>query len=174
MLKEERYRRILDILDEEEYVSSYELGKRLFVSMPTIRRDLAHLETSKQIVRSHGGARKINPEYTVTPLDFRGTVNHSEKRRLCVAAAELIKDDSIIFLDGSTTVMQLAELLSPKQNLTVITNGVPAAMILLKRGIKTYSTGGELQKNSIAYAGCFAEEFIRGFNIDVCFFQATV
>ena len=58
----------LKILDNENYISSHELAGRLFVSMPTIRRDLAYLEKKKQIVRSHGGARKINDEKKSTLL----------------------------------------------------------------------------------------------------------
>ncbi|MBR1969644.1 MAG: DeoR/GlpR transcriptional regulator [Clostridia bacterium] len=172
MLKDERYDKILKILDDEKYVSSYELSKRLFVSMPTIRRDLAYLEKTKQIVRNHGGARKINGEYMVMPLAFRETVNHGAKKQLCEAASKLIKEDSIVFLDGSTTVLQIADFISPKQNIMVITNGIPLSLILIKKGIKTYTTGGELIENSMAYAGSFAEEFICRFNIDTCFFSS--
>lgn len=172
MLKEERYEKILKILDNENYISSHELAGRLFVSMPTIRRDLAYLEKKKQIVRSHGGARKINDEYMVMPLAFRENVNHAEKRMLCEAANKLIKDDSIVFLDGSTTVLPLAELISPKKNITVITNSIPISVLLAKRGIRTYSTCGELLENSMAYVGSFAEDFVRKFNIDICFFSS--
>lgn len=172
MLKDERYDKILKILEAEKYISSQELAKRLFVSMPTIRRDLAYLEKKKQVVRNHGGARKINDEYMVMPLSFRESVNHIEKRQLCEAAHKLIKDDSIVFLDGSTTVLQLAEFIFAKQNVTVITNGIPVSLLLTKKGIKTYSTGGELLENSMAYAGSFAEEFIHKFNIDICFFSS--
>ena len=171
MLKDERYDEILKILNCEKYISSQELSRRLFVSMPTIRRDLAYLEKTKQIVRNHGGARKINDEYLVIPMSLRENVNHREKKQLCEDAAKLIKDDSIIFLDGSTTVLQISEFISEKQNVTVITNGIPLSFILIKKGIRTYSTGGELIENSMAYAGSFAEEFIRKFNIDMCFFS---
>lgn len=172
MLKDERYEKILKILDNEKYISSQELAKRLFVSLPTIRRDLAYLENKKKIVRNHGGARKINDEYMVVPLSFRETVNHIEKKRLCEAASKLIKDDSVVFLDGSTTVLQLAEFISAKQNVTVITNGIPVSLLLIKKNIRVYSTCGELLENSMAYAGSFAEEFIRKFNIDLCFFSS--
>ena len=171
MLKDERYDEILKILNSEKYISSQELSRRLFVSMPTIRRDLAYLEKTKQIVRNHGGARKINDEYLVIPMSLRENVNHREKKQLSEDAAKLIKDDSIIFLDGSTTVLQISEFISEKQNVTVITNGIPLSLMLIKKGIRTYSTGGELIENSMAYAGSFAEEFIRKFNIDMCFFS---
>ena len=44
MLKEERYDKILAILEEEQYISASGLSEKLFVSLPTIRRDLAVLE----------------------------------------------------------------------------------------------------------------------------------
>ena len=120
MLKDERYGEILKILDNEKYISSQELSRRLFVSMPTIRRDLAYLEKTKQIVRSHGGARKTSGEFWVMPMSLRENVNHMEKKQLCKEAAILIKDDSIVFLDGSTTVMQIAEFISEKQKTFII------------------------------------------------------
>lgn len=172
MLKEERYDKILNILEEKNYITSQELAKILYVSMPTIRRDLADLESKKQLLRSHGGAKRVNSEHIVTPLDFRKNVNHAEKRRICKTASDLITDNSIVFIDASTTAMQMAEFLSPKQNITVITNGIPLLIALTKKGIKTYSTGGELQENSLAYAGTFSEEFVKKFNIDICFFSS--
>ena len=172
MLKEERYDKILNILEEKDYITSQELAKILYVSMPTIRRDLAHLEKQKQLLRSHGGAKRINSEHIVTPLDFRKNVNHAEKRQICKRAFQLIEDNSIVFIDASTTAMQIAEFLSPKQNITVITNGIPLLIALTKKGIKTFSTGGELQENSLAYAGTFSEEFVKKFNINICFFSS--
>ena len=41
MLKEERYDKILAILEEEQYISATRLSQMLYVSLPTIRRDLA-------------------------------------------------------------------------------------------------------------------------------------
>jgi len=172
MLKEERWDKILLILEEEIYISAEELSKRLYVSLPTIRRDLAELQRKKQIIRSHGGAKKVDTEHTVTPLDFRKTRNYSEKRKLCFAASKLICDNDIIFLDASTTVLQMAEFLTDKKNITVLTNGIPLAMLLSKKGIHTYCTGGELQESSWGYAGSYAEDFVRNFNIDLMFFSS--
>lgn len=171
MLKEERYDKILAILEEEQYISASRLSKLLFVSLPTIRRDLAELGRRKQIVRSHGGAKKIQPEHVVAPLDFRQTVHAAEKRALCRAAAELVKDNDIIFIDSSTTTLQMADFLTEKKGITVITNGIPLATLLVKKGIRTYCTGGEIFGNSLAQFGSFAEDFIRRFNIDTMFFS---
>ena len=171
MLKEERYEKILEIIDEENYTSAQALSKRLFVSLPTVRRDLAELQKRSLILRSHGGAKKINTEHIVMPLDFRKTISHAEKRRICSAAARLIKDDDIVFIDASTTALQLVDFLSDKKSITVVTNSIPLSAALHKKHIKTYCTGGEMLNHSLGYAGSYAEEFIRNFNIDIAFFS---
>ena len=171
MLKEERYDKILAILEEESYISALKLSKILYVSLPTVRRDLAELGRRNQIIRSHGGAKKIQSEHIVAPLDFRKTVNAAEKRALCRYAANLVKDNEIIFIDSSTTTLLMADFLSDKKNITVITNGIPLAALLVQKGIKTYCTGGEIFQNSLAHFGSFAEEFIRKFNIDTMIFS---
>ncbi len=171
MLKEERYDKILEILEEENYVSARKLSRMLYVSLPTIRRDLAELQLRKQIIRSHGGAKKIQNEHIVSPLDYRKTVNSAEKRKLCHGAVTFVQDGDIVFVDASTTSLQIADFLAEKKNLTVLTNGIPLAAILVKKGIKTYCTGGEIFENSLANFGSFAEEFIQKFNIDILIFS---
>ena len=171
MLKEERYDKILALLEEEQYISAARLSQTLYVSLPTIRRDLSELQRRKQIIRSHGGAKKIQAEHIVTPLNFRKTVRANEKRALCRAAANLVNDNDIIFIDSSTTTLQMGEFLGEKKGITVITNGIPLATLLVKKGVKTYCTGGEIFETSLAHFGCFAEEFVQRFNIDTFFFS---
>ena len=171
MLKDERYDEILKIIDKEKYISAQELAKRLYVSLPTIRRDLAHLHQRGLIIRSHGGAKKIQAENIVAPLNFRKTVNSIKKRHLCKIAADMINDNDIIFIDSSTTTLQMAEFIDSKSQVTVITNGITLATMLAKKGVKTYCTGGEIFENSLAHFGIFAEEFIQNFNIDILFFS---
>ena len=171
MFKEERYDKILQILEKEEYATASFLAEKLFVSLPTMRRDLAELSRRNQIVRSHGGAKKIQAQHVVAPLDFRKTINAAEKRALCKAAATLVGENDIIFIDSSTTTLQMADFLNDKKQITVITNGISLATMLAKKGIKTYLTGGEIFENSLAHFGSFAEDFIRKFNIDILFFS---
>ena len=171
MLKEERYDRILALLEEDGYISANALSQKLFVSLPTIRRDLAELQKRGLIVRSHGGAKRIQPEHIVAPLNFRKTVHATEKRNLCRAAAELVQDNDILFIDASTTTLQMADFLGEKKQITVITNGIPLATLLTNKGIRTFCTGGEIFGNSLAQFGSFAEEFIQRFNIDLLFFS---
>lgn len=172
MIKQERYDKILELINEKEYMSANELAKKLYVSMPTIRRDLAELHQKQLILRSHGGAKKIDIDHKVTPLDFRRSQNSTEKRRICEKAASLIKDNSIIFIDASTTAMQLVDFIGSRKSLTVITNGIPLASQLKNININAFCTGGEIENNSLALTGILACDFIRSFNIDLCFFSS--
>ena len=99
MLKEERYDKILQILEEETYVSAEVLSQRLFVSMPTIRRDLAHLQQVFDKVQPeiviHMAAQPIvresykNPVYTYD-VNVMGTVNVLECVRNCKAVKSFL------------------------------------------------------------------------------------
>jgi len=171
MLKEERYDKIIEILNEETYVNAHTLAEKLYVSMPTIRRDLSYLAGKNLIIRSHGGAKKVSTDRIVTPLNYRKTLNSTEKKKIAKKAVELIKDDDIIFIDASTTALHMGEFLSEKRGITVITNGIPLSVVLAEKGVKTYCTGGEIQKSSLAYTGDFTQIFIKNFNFDLCFFS---
>ena len=170
-MKEERYDKILEILEEEKFISVQSLSEKLYVSLPTIRRDLGELQRRNLVVRSHGGAKKVQGEHIVAPLNFRKTVHVNEKKRLCRAATGLISDNDIVFIDASTTTMQIAEFLGEKKMITVVTNGITLACHLVKKGIKTYCTGGEIFENSLAQFGPFAEDFLRRFNFDLAIFS---
>ena len=59
MLADERFSKIISILDEQEYISTKELAKRMNVTETTIRRDCEELEQKGLLVRVHGGAKSI-------------------------------------------------------------------------------------------------------------------
>ncbi|MBO5010452.1 MAG: DeoR/GlpR transcriptional regulator [Clostridia bacterium] len=172
MLKEERYDKILELLDEEMYTSAQNLANRLYVSMPTIRRDLAELDSRGLLIRSHGGAKRLNSEHILMPANHRKSISPNEKRRICKKAASLITEKSVIFIDASTTALNIAEYLTERSLVTVVTNSVKLALTLSTRGIKCYTTGGELQNNSYGFAGSYAEEMISKFNFDFMFFSS--
>lgn len=172
MLKEERYDKILELLDEEIYTSANSLAKRLFVSMPTIRRDLAELDARGLLTRSHGGAKKLNSDHALMPANHRKSISPIEKRRICKKAAKLIKDGSVVFIDASTTALNIVEYISEHSSITVVTNSVKIALSLSGKSIRCYTTGGELQNNSYGFAGSYAEEMISRFNFDFMFFSS--
>ena len=68
MIPDERRKEILELLDEKGYVSVKDLSQRLYVSLPTIRRDLTLLEREGYVLRTHGGASLSISDSFVEPL----------------------------------------------------------------------------------------------------------
>lgn len=57
MITMQRQEEILRILQERKTVTVGYLAESLYVSLPTIRRDLTKLESQGLVQRSHGGVR---------------------------------------------------------------------------------------------------------------------
>ncbi len=171
MIRNERHEEILRLLDTNTYMSVKRLSEALFVSMPTVRRDLAELEREGLVVRSHGGAKKMSDGDHVVPIDFRAGYKISEKKELCKRAAALVSDGDMIYIDESTSALYVGEFITAK-NVTAVTNGMLSANILIKHGIKTYLTGGEMFESSLCTFGKMSEDFVSLFNFDLVFFSA--
>lgn len=171
MFFNERQSAIIKILEKRHSATVHFLAKELYVSEPTIRRDLKTLEENGKIKRTFGGAVISDIIKGEVPLILREQTNASEKEEIAIQALKYIKDGQIIFLDASSTVAFLLDHLSAFNDLTVITNSPKASLKLAEMKIKCLCTGGILLENSIAYVGSFAENFIRKLNADILFFS---
>lgn len=171
MFYSERYGKIIEILTSRNNVTVHYLAKKLFVSEPTIRRDLCFLEREGIVTRTYGGAflsKNLNREI---PLSQRENENTYAKEIIAKKAIQYIKNGNVIFLDASSTVSKIVKYLPKFSDLTVITNSPKTSMMLAEEKIKSFCTGGLLLQNSIAYVGKGAEEFTEKFNADVFFFS---
>lgn len=164
---------ILDYLRQNREASIDELCAKLFVSAPTMRRDLKALATSGKIIRTTGGAIFNATALEGTLQQVREKEFVLEKDNIAKKCLDLIHDSDTIMVDGSSSCLQLLKILDIKSPLIVITNSSKASAIFAKTGIKTFVTGGEASKTSFAYVGTLAEEFIRKFNADICFFSVS-
>ena len=160
----DRENKILEYLSQNREATIDELCARLFVSAPTIRRDLKALSESGKIIRTHGGAFLNNLPWESTPQELREKEFVTEKDIIAKKCLDLINDGDTVMIDASSTGKQLMKLLGAKNSIIVITNSTNAPLISSKTGVKTFVTGGEASKASFAYVGSFAEEFIRRFN----------
>lgn len=113
----ERRQLILDRLEQEASgVCSYEaLATALKVSSMTVRRDLGELIRLGTVIRTVGGVQRAQaPSYLYeTALHSRLAVNRQEKRGIARVALGLIKSNSTLFIDGSSTCLELAR--SPRR-----------------------------------------------------------
>ena len=78
MVPGERKQQILALLERKRYVTVEELSTELFVSLPTVRRDLAALEQEGALTRTHGGASYNQAGTQVAPFILREKNNYEE------------------------------------------------------------------------------------------------
>lgn len=168
----ERQEKILEYLLRQGSVSVKKLSELLFVSEPTIRRDLTELEKQGRVLRTHGGAilRKISDGET--SLRVRESQNTLAKRMIAEKAAPLIHNNDVIFLDASSTVSYLLPHLEKLKDILIITNSPKMSVQLGEKGIKNYCTGGLLLLQSVSYVGNDAIRFLSKLNADLAFFAS--
>ena len=168
----DREDKILNILMGEDSATPEELARRLFISLPTVRRDLIRLDQKGLILRSHGKvALKRTAADAKIPFSLREGERSEEKDRMARRAAELIKDGDTVMLDGSTSAYHLIPYLAEKKDIIVITSGAKAALLLAELGIQTVSSGGRMINRSFSYVGEDANATIARYNADIAFFS---
>ena len=168
----ERQDMILNALLESDHMTTHELSAKLFVSVPTLRRDLTKLEQMGKIIRTHGGARLIKKSADEKiPILLREQEQNDAKEIMARKAAELVRDGDIIMLDGSTSACSLIPHLAEFKNLIVITSSAKSSFLLGRMGINTICTGGKMITRSLSYIGEDAENTIRRYNADIVFFS---
>ena len=116
---------------------------------------MASLERQHLIKRIHGGAILEETMLSKNKIPFliREYEQSSAKALIAKKAVDFIKDNSVIFLDASTSCYYLIPFLASKRNITVITNGVKALSKLAEYDINTISTGGILVNSCLALVG---------------------
>lgn len=169
----EREKQILEILLKQKRVTVQELAKALYISEPSVRRDLASLEKQNLIKRTHGGAVLEETALSKNKIPFLIREYEQSDAKISIAkkAVELVNDNDVVFLDASTSCYYLIPFLAAKRNLTVITNGVKALTKLAQYNITTFSTGGSLVNSCLVLVGEEACRTIETFNADVAFFS---
>lgn len=168
----EREERILNALMEKDTMGVRELAGKLYISIPTLRRDLVKLEAMGKIIRTHGGAKLHKmPADKQIPIALREQEQNLAKDIMGRKAASLVKDGDIIMLDASTSAYSVIPYLADFTDLIVITSSAKAAFLLGQMGIQTICTGGRMITHSFAYIGDDAERTVRSYNADIVFFS---
>lgn len=174
MLTEERFAKILNIVNSEKSVTVQELTERLNISESTVRRDLTTLAKKKLLMKVHGGATALEMEYTTkdVALTSRMDQNTDEKKKIGKYAANLIGDDEFIYLDAGSTVSWMLDYL-PVSGSVFVTNGIAHAQKLSRKGLTVYLLGGMLKPATEAVVGAQAAESLRRYHFTKGFFGAN-
>ena len=168
----EREERLLMTLSEKESMTVKELAEKMFISIPTARRDLAKLESKGLIIRTFGGASiKKRSADAQLPFVLREHEGNEAKMKIAEKAKSFLFDGATVMLDGSTSAYALIPHLSEFNDIIVIASSAKAAVALGNMGIKTICTGGHMKANSYAFVGFEAERTVADYNADIVFFS---
>lgn len=165
MLTEERFAKILSILEKTGSVTVQQLMAELNASESTIRRDLTTLDANGQLTKVHGGAILKNAVYSTTDDEVvhRKEQNREAKEKIARYAAGLIGAGDFVYIDAGTTTELMIDHITEKQA-TFVTNAVIHAKKLAERGCAVYILGGEFKAVTEAIVGEEAVATLEKYN----------
>lgn len=165
-----RRRELYELLKTHKEIQVADAAKQLGVSCMTIRRDLASMEKEDLVSRSYGKAVLKNANANELSFVERISVNQAAKRSVAQKAVSLVENASTIFLDGSTTCNELAQLLPQNHKYTVVTCNLNAVFHLRKMpNIDVFVLGGVLAPDRNNMDGAHAYLMAKNIYVDVAF-----
>ncbi|WP_115787606.1 DeoR/GlpR family DNA-binding transcription regulator [Arthrobacter silvisoli] len=183
--QQERQRAISEMVMAEGAVRIEQLAERFGTSQMTVHRDLDELEARGLLRKSRGMATALSSSLVESSDVYRAGQQQEAKKDIAHSALDFLEPGQAVFLDDSTTVLQVAKLLPLRAPLTVITN-VFTILEELKgvRGISLIALGGSYYNWCSSFMGGMTTEAIRKLRADVyimstaaitddtCFFQS--
>jgi DeoR family glycerol-3-phosphate regulon repressor len=161
-----RHEQILGLAKLEERVFVDDLSARFKVTPQTIRKDLNDLCQARLLVRVHGGAELpsgiVNLEY-----EERRQLAAGEKLAIGEAAANLIPNESSLFINIGTTTEAVSEALLDHDGLMVVTNNINVAnRMRVYPKFEVVMAGGVVRSTDGGIVGETAVDFFRQFKVD--------
>ncbi|MEC5341340.1 DeoR/GlpR family DNA-binding transcription regulator [Brenneria populi] len=178
----ERRNKIVEMVNASGSMLVSDFSTQFGVTEVTIRADLRLLEKKGLLIRFHGGAAKSASEVPVAllsdendevSLNDRYMLAADPKRRIAIEAAKMVHEGDTVLLDSGSTTKSLAEELVKMKNITIITNNLPAALLLSdNRDITLIVCGGMLRHKTVSLHGRVAEYAIGEVSANIMFVGA--
>ncbi len=151
-----------------------DLTERFGISLMTAHRDVDEL-VSRGLFRKTRGIVSAAATSLIESSDvYRANRQASEKKMIAAAAMQFIEPGQAIFLDDSTTVLQMASQLPAKVPLTAITNSL-TLMNALKdmHDVTLLALGGQYYNWCNAFMGRMTINEINRLRADVTFISMS-
>ncbi len=173
MFAQERQNSIKKIVREHRRLNFADLQEMVKVSPATLRRDLADLEKTGEIIRVHGGV--LDPSYVRTEISFdeRLLRNNAAKKAIAAAAAALVPPGASVFVDAGSTCLEAGRALLSRKDVRMISHSVALTAISLHGQADFLCIGGELRRVSGALVGGGALGALERLRMDIAFLGAS-
>ncbi|WP_052863314.1 DeoR/GlpR family DNA-binding transcription regulator [Streptomyces niger] len=173
-IQHDRQQRIRERVAAEGFVRTADLAKEYAVSIMTIHRDLDVLQAQGWLRKVRGGASSLPSLLFHGDLSERMAAMRTTKHRLARAALRQLTPGQTVMIDESTTCLALAQHLTERGPLTVISNFLPVIKLLAgEPGISLLALGGAYYPAYDAFLGPHTAEAVRSFRADVLFLSTT-
>ena len=158
-----RRKAIVTQLEERGGASVAELAERFGVSPLTIRRDLDYLEERGLVSRQYGRATIVN-----TLGRPSGSRRILAKRAIARAAAGFVEDGDAIFLNASSTALDMIKYIEA-DDVSIITNNAKVMLLEGPLRVTVLLTGGAAMPPRASLTGQLALDTIGRYEAAKCF-----
>lgn len=179
MRSDQRKQHIMQVAQENGFVSIPKTAQYLGVSVETIRRDIDALCQKNQLKKVYGGATPVK-----TPI-WRNTGNtrkspNSQQGKIAIAkeAAKMIRSNGVYVLDGSDVTLRMVNYLPHVESVTFVVDSLRVALALCERlnagGFSgtVIMAGGQIIPTSCRSYTLSSLDFIDRYHYDLAFIYA--
>lgn len=158
----------------EGRVTYRQVQERFKVSPITARRDIEELARLGVVAKVLRGAI-FSPQESLSesPLVTRQNENLVAKRTIARAALEFVKPGKTLFIDASTTCIELAKLIAQSDlQVTVVTNSILVSACFIEHASVTLiQLGGIVNPSNSCTVGSTVERIAKSYFFDFGFFS---
>lgn len=171
MLAAERHNAIVALVNAQGSALVKDLSRQFGVTEDCIRKDLTQLEKKGLLEKTYGGAMRIRMIAHDYMVENRIEKYVEEKKIIARKAFDLIEENDIVFLDMTTSNIELAKLVSESgRKITVITNMIEVMRICLDAAsVKLIFIGGVPSEKKEGFVGSLSDRQISCYTFDKAF-----
>lgn len=172
--KQDRQDRLATLIFGRGTVRVEELQEEMGVSAMTLYRDLAELEARQVVIRSRGEVSAAASSLSETSFSFRLGQESASKRALAELTRPLVGRGDSVLVDDSTTAHFILEQVLEQGQLTVVTNCLgPATMVMDHPETELIMVGGRFVRPLQAFYGPSAVAALGAVRVDVAIIGAA-
>ena len=172
-MKSFRIRQMEQYIQDHDIVSMEELRDTFNISMNTVRVDVAQLVSKGSIRKVYGGVCSIQ-KGNLVPFEERQAKNVQGKKAVGKAAAALVEEGDIIYIDTGTTSMYIVDYLKECKNVIVLTNNLDAInRAVLIPDIIVISLPGTLDRKTNSFVSADTVRTLEKYNIKKAFMASS-
>lgn len=180
--RDERLKNLISIIKNNNGASIKDLSQKLAVSEMTIRRDIKILENQNILEIYHGSVvynpnldnPTINKKEIEYSLNNNATLMEEEKNLIGKKAAEIIKEDDIVFIDTGTTTEKLSQNIGENISCTVLVfSSNNLIHLLYKNNINLVFAGGSFHRDSGMFESQDGLNLIKSMRASKAFLSAA-